>query len=60
MATTAHRGIIDDPDTFDAYCTRHAVSPDAAVAELANMALGLPADILDYVRGQRSDPGAAA
>lgn len=60
MEISTGHAIVDDPATFDAYCTRHAVSPDAALAELANMALGLPTDILDYLRVQRSGTGAAA
>lgn len=37
---------------FDAYCGRHAIAPDAALAELVTMALGLPADVQDYLREQ--------
>jgi hypothetical protein len=52
--------IVDDPAAFDAYCSRHAIDPRAAFAELVNMALGLPVDILDYLRDQRCADGAAA
>ena len=51
MSDTA-AAIVDDHATFDAYCARHRVSSAAAIAELVNMALGLPADILDYLREQ--------
>jgi hypothetical protein len=46
--------------SFDAYCARHAVSPDTAIAELVHLALGLPADVLDYLRQQFPGTGAAA
>jgi len=52
MSHTVTTGIVDDRATFDAYCARHHVSSEAAIAELVNMALGLPADILDYLRDQ--------
>lgn len=39
---------------LDAYCTRHCVPPERALAELVTMALGLPADILDYLREQKA------
>lgn len=45
---------------FDAYCARHAIGPDTAVAELVHLALGLPADVLDYLREQFPGAGAAA
>ena len=53
-------GIVDARAAFDAYCTRHCVSQEAAIAELVHMALGLPADILDYLREQSTGAGAAA
>lgn len=59
MANPAHR-IVNDPAVFDAYCTRHTVSPEMALTELVNMALGLPVDVVDYLREQRSADGAAA
>jgi hypothetical protein len=46
--------------SFDAYCARHAIGPDTAVAELVHLALGLPADVLDYLREQAPGAGAAA
>lgn len=46
--------------SFDAYCARHAVGPDTAIAELVHLALGLPADVLDYLRAQSRGTGAAA
>ena len=52
MSTMVNAGIVGDRSTFDAYCTRHRVNPESAIAELVNMALGLPADILDYLREQ--------
>ncbi len=52
--------LVSNPAAFDAYCIRHAVDPYAAVAELVNMALGLPVDVLDYLRDRRSAGGAAA
>jgi len=52
--------ITENSAAFDAYCSRHAVDPDAAFSELVDMALGLPVDILDYLRGQRRADGAAA
>ena len=60
MKNLSARDYVDDPAAFDAYCIRHAIDPRAALAELASMALGLPVDILDYLRGQHSDDGAAA
>ncbi len=53
MSTTAHTGIADYQDSFDAYCSRHRVTPESALAELVTMALGLPADIQDYLREQK-------
>lgn len=52
MSTMVNAEIIGDRATFDAYCTRHRVNPESAIAELVNMALGLPTDILDYLREQ--------
>ena len=52
MSTRVTSGIVDARAAFDAYCSRHCVSREAAVAELVHMALGLPADILDYLREQ--------
>lgn len=52
--------IVNDPAAFDAYCLRHGIDPHAALTELVNMALGLPVDILDYLRDQRGADGAAA
>jgi hypothetical protein len=46
--------------SFDAYCARHAIGPDTAIAELVHLALGLPADVLDYLRQQFPGTGAAA
>jgi hypothetical protein len=46
--------------SFDAYCARHAIGPDTAIAELVHLALGLPADVLDYLREQFPGTGAAA
>lgn len=60
MATFNTRDIVDDRATFDAYCIRHAVEAPEAVTELVSMALGLPADVLDYLREQRGVKGAAA
>lgn len=60
MANLTTQGIVDDRAAFDAYCIRHAIDPDVAFGELVNMALGLPVDILDYLRGQRRADGAAA
>lgn len=60
MSSTVTAGIVDARATFDAYCNRHAVSRETAIAELVHMALGLPADILDYLREQMSASGAAA
>ncbi len=60
MNNPSARDIVDDPAVFDAYCIRYAIDPHAAFAELANMALGLPVDILDFLRGQRCADGAAA
>jgi len=37
---------------FEDYCGRHAVGPDTAIVELVNMALGLPAEVLDFLREQ--------
>lgn len=54
------RDLAEDRSAFDAYCVRHAVDADAALTELVNMALGLPVDILDYLRDQRRAGGAAA
>lgn len=45
---------------FDAYCTRHRVAPEAALTELVTMALGLPADIQDYLREQKDVSRAVA
>lgn len=59
MANPTHR-IVNDPSVFDAYCHRHTVSPDVALAELVNMALGLPVEVVDYLREQRAAGGAAA
>lgn len=58
--TTPRRYLVDDSAALHAYCIRHAVEPDAALTELVNMALGLPSDILDYLRDQRGANGAAA
>ena len=60
MSHRVPAGIVDARATFDAYCTRHCVSQEAAIAELVHMALGLPADILDYLREQTRGAGAAA
>lgn len=60
MANMTTRDIVEDPAAFDAYCIRHAIGPQAAVTELVTMALGLPVEILDYLRDQRSADGAAA
>jgi len=60
MSTRATAEIVDARATFDAYCTRHSVGRDAAIAELVHMALGLPADVLDYLREQLTATGAAA
>jgi hypothetical protein len=60
MANPTTHDNIDDRAAFDAYCIRHALDSDAAFGELVNMALGLPVDILDYLRGQRRVDGAAA
>jgi hypothetical protein len=46
--------------SFVAYCARHAIGPDTAIAELVHLALGLPADVLDYLREQFPGTGAAA
>jgi hypothetical protein len=37
---------------FEDYCGRHAVGPDTAIVELVNMALGLPTEVLDFLREQ--------
>jgi hypothetical protein len=37
---------------FEDYCGRHAIGPDMAIVELVNMALGLPAEVQDYLREQ--------
>ncbi|WP_313673694.1 hypothetical protein [Mycolicibacterium sp.] len=42
---------------FEDYCGRHAVGPDTAIVELVNMALGLPAEVLDYLRQQTAVVG---
>ena len=52
MSTPVTAGIVDDRAGLDAYCSRHHIDPDVAITELVNMALGLPADILDYLREQ--------
>ena len=54
MSTPRTAAIVDDHTILDAYCTRHRIDHDAAIAELVNMALGLPADILDYLREQKA------
>jgi len=46
--------------SFDAYCARHTIGPDTAIAELVHLALGLPPDVLDYLREQSRGAGAAA
>lgn len=51
---------VADRAKFDAYCCRHGVRPDAALAELVVMALSLPADVLDYLRAERVARCAAA
>ena len=60
MSHRVPAGIVDARAAFDAYCTRHCVSQEAAITELVQMALGLPADILDYLREQSTGAGAAA
>ena len=60
MAKMADGDAVEDRAAFDSYCSRHAIDPHAAFTELVNMALGLPVDILDYLRDQRRAGGAAA
>ncbi len=60
MSSTVNAGVVEVRATFDAYRTRHGVSPEVAIAELVTMALGLPTDILDYLREQMATSGAAA
>ena len=43
---------VTDSAKFDSYCSRHSIRADTAVAELVAMALALPVDVLDYLRGQ--------
>jgi hypothetical protein len=43
---------VTDSAKFDLYCSRHAIRPRTAIAELIAMALALPEDILDYLREQ--------
>jgi len=45
---------------FEDYCGRHAVAPDTAIVELVNMALGLPAEVLDFLREQTAGVGKRA
>lgn len=54
MSHSVHTGIADCQAKFDAYCARHSVAPERALTELVTMALGLPADILDYLREQKA------
>lgn len=54
MTTRTTTESTDARSLFDAYCSRHSLSPDTAVAELVHLALGLPADILDYLREQKA------
>ena len=60
MASMTTQDMVDVSAAFDAYCTRHAIGPRTAFAELVHLALGLPADILDYLRDQRCADGTAA
>jgi hypothetical protein len=60
MANTTTADIPTARASFDAYCARHAIGPDTAIAELVHLALGLPADVLDYLREQVPGTGAAA
>ena len=60
MTTLIHHDMVGDRAAFDAYCVRHAIDADAAISELVTMALGLPVDILDYLRAERCVDGAAA
>lgn len=60
MSTRITAEIVDPRTTFDAYCIRHRVGSDTAIAELVHLALGLPAEVLDYLREQRTAAEAAA
>lgn len=54
MPQTIAPAMADYQARFDAYCSRHCVEPETALTELVAMALGLPADILDYLREQQA------
>ena len=58
MANRITEHDLTDSAKFDLYCTRHAIRPDTAIAELVTIALALPIDILDYLREQTVDTAA--
>lgn len=55
MSSIASAGITAERDKLAAYCSRHGVRPDAALAELVVMALSLPPEVVDYLREAAAD-----